>query len=236
MSRKYKHIFFDLDHTLWDFEKNARETLLELYDAYNIDKVHKGVALDFVAAYDRINSALWKDYEEKKITKDVLRTERFKLAFMDIGVPQKYLPENIWEDYLQRCPKKTNLMPHAKEVCASLSTEYDLHIVTNGFEQTQHTKVDFSGLRSYFLNITTSECVGLPKPNPEISHLALEKAQAKPEECVMIGDNLQNDVLGALNMGIDAVWYNPEQLVAPKELTEIRSLKEVLDLFMDSQK
>ena len=230
MNIKYKHIFFDLDHTLWDFELNARETLLELYEVYEVNKFHKGTAQDFVSAYEKINYALWQEYEHKRITKEHLRTERFVLAFEEIGINKKYLPDNIWEDYLERCPKKTNLIKDARNVCDYLYPKYVLHLITNGFEKTQNTKVKYSKLDSFFDTLTTSECIGVAKPHPGIYKEALSKANARPEECLMIGDNLINDVLGAIDIGMDAIWYNPGQILSEKPVKEIKELIELRDM------
>lgn len=228
--KSIRTIFFDLDHTLWDFEKNAEETLLELYEVHKIHTFHHGEAMDFVKAYERINSALWLDYEQQKITKDKLRTERFIQAFMEMGVPEEHLPPQIWEDYLMRCPLKTHLIPDSIEVCSYLSNKYPMHLITNGFEQTQKTKIIHSKLDTYFNSLTTSECVGLAKPHPQIYLEALKKANAKPEECLMIGDNLQNDVLGAMENGMEAIWFNPHKLKSSTPVREIHSLKELLEL------
>lgn len=228
--KTYKTIFFDLDHTLWDFDLNAKETLLELYDVHGINSYHSGSPLEFVEAYEKINRALWLEYEQQKITKDSLRTERFIRAFKEMGVPQKHLPENIWEDYLLRCPKKTNLIQDTIEICEYLSPKYKLHLITNGFETTQKTKIEYSKLEKYFHSLTTSECVGLAKPHPKIYLEALKKANSNPEECLMIGDNLTNDVLGAMENGIDAIWFNPSNLSSEKPVREIKYLKELLAL------
>ena len=230
MNNKYKHIFFDLDHTLWDFETNARETLEELYHVYGIADFHKGSAQDFVLAYEKINYALWLEYEQKRITKEKLRTERFVLAFQEIGINKKYLPDNIWGDYLERCPKKTNLIKGAKLICNYLHPKYQLHLITNGFEKTQNIKVEYSELDSFFDTLTTSECVGVAKPHPEIYTEALSKARAKAEDCLMIGDNIINDVLGAMDMGIDAIWFNPGKIITDKPVEQIKELSELMNM------
>ena len=230
MKTKYKHILFDLDHTLWDFETNARETLVELYHYYKIEQFHRGTSNDFVMAYEKINYALWLEYEQKRITKDDLRTERFILAFQEIGIDKQYLPENIWEDYLEMCPKKSNLIEGAMKICEYLSPKYNLHLITNGFEKTQNIKVEYSKLDQFFKTLTTSECVGEAKPHPDIYVEALRKANAVPEDCLMIGDNLINDVFGAIDNGIDAIWYNPGSLKSDKPVKEIKKLMELEQL------
>jgi len=209
---------------------NARETLKELYEVYGISQWHDGSSKDFVMAYEKINYALWRKYEHKEITKDQLRTERFVLAFKEIGIKEEYLPENIWLDYLKRCPKKSNLIKDTILVCDYLFPKYEMHLITNGFEETQNIKVESSNLQKYFKTLTTSECVGVAKPQPEIYFEALSKANAKPEECIMIGDNLVNDVLGAMQHGIDSIWYNPEGLKSEKPVSEIKGLRELIQM------
>jgi putative hydrolase of the HAD superfamily len=228
--RELKCIFFDLDHTLWDFDKNAEETLKHLYEHFALESVHSGSAHDFVSAYNVINNRLWQEYEAGVITKDFLRTERFKLAFEQIGIHKEKVPDNIWEMYLEMCPKKTNLMSGAMEVCEYLVNKYHLALITNGFEVTQQRKLKYSGLGEYFDHLVTSERVGHPKPNSEIYHVAMAEANVKPENCIMIGDNLKNDVVGALDVGIQAIWFNPGKLSNEGNLESIVELRQLTQL------
>lgn len=222
-----KCVFFDLDHTLWDFDKNAEETLHELYNQFALNAVHEGSVQDFVQAYYTINNRLWQQYEKGVISKDFLRTERFKLAFEQIGIDKKNVPQNIWELYLEMCPKKTNLITGAIDICDHLNGSYDLGLISNGFENTQKVKLQYSGLDKYFRKLVTSERVGHPKPKSEIYHVALAEASVNPDECIMIGDSFNNDVLGAMEVGISAIWFNPQNSTPNEDVPMISDLMEL---------
>mgnify|MGYP000393851695 FL=1 len=147
---KYKHIFFDLDRTLWDFEHNSHETLLELCKSYNLKE--KGVenSLEFIKTYKNHNAKLWDLYRVDKISQKDLRRERFQRTLSDFGINDFDLSEKIGEDYIQVCPRKTKLYPFAIEVLEYLKQKYPLHIITNGFDKTQHIKLEHSGMKQYF--------------------------------------------------------------------------------------
>ena len=190
---KYKHIFFDLDRTLWDFEYNSHETLLELCKSYNLKE--KGVenSLEFIKIYKTHNTKLWDLYRVDKISQKDLRRERFQRTLSDFGINDFDLSEKIGEDYIQVCPRKNKLYPFAIEVLEYLKQKYPLHIITNGFDKTQHIKLEHSGLKQYFDKIITSEKLGVKKPNPAIFQHAIEMANTNKEERVYIGDNLVVD-------------------------------------------
>jgi len=226
--KKYKHILFDLDHTLWDFEKNSTEALLEVYDHFQLDHHGKFAPIEFVLKFKEINAYLWDQYNQNNIGKDHLRNERFKLALADLGIPETDVPPDIGEFYLERCPVKSHVIPHAFEVLDYLVSRYKLHVITNGFDDVQDIKLTQSNLKDYFDNIITSEKVGFKKPSREMFVKAIELIDAKSEECIMVGDNPTTDIQGAINASLDVIYFNPDRITHNLSVTfEIRSLLEL---------
>lgn len=205
----YKHLFFDLDRTLWDFEKNSNEVLLELYQHY--DLLTKGIVDSkvFIKRYKHHNEKLWDLYRQNKIEKDKLRDERFKITLDEFGINSPELAANLGEDYVAHCPKKTNLFPYVHSTLNYLKDRYALHIITNGFEEVQYEKLENSNLIDYFEQIITSEQVGFKKPSLQIFKFSMLKACAKPSDSLMIGDDLHADILGAKDIGMAQVFFNP---------------------------
>lgn len=228
----YKHLFFDLDRTLWDFEKNSHEVLLELYQNY--DLLNKGIVDSkvFIERYKYHNEKLWDLYRQNKIEKDKLRDERFKITLDEFGVNSPKLASNLGEDYVAHCPKKTNLFPYVHSTLNYLKDRYALHIITNGFEEVQFQKLENSNLMDYFEQIITSEQVGYKKPNQEIFNFSMLKAFAKPSDSIMIGDDLHADILGAKDIGMAQVFFNPLKLEhSYSEITyEISCLSELEEI------
>ena len=223
-----KHIFFDLDRTLWDFEANSHETLLELCISHNLS--NKGITdyEAFIKNYKVHNEKLWELYRVDKISQKDLRRERFQRALADYDIEDAGLAERIGEDYVATCPKKNKLFPHTIEVLNCLSVKYKLHIITNGFHNVQHIKLKHSGLSSYFDKIITSEQVGVKKPNPKIFKYALQQANANVKESIMIGDDVEVDVLGAEQIGIQGVFFNPNKTKHNRDIVhEIFCLSEL---------
>ena len=229
---KYKHIFFDLDRTLWDFDSNSHETLLELCDTYKLNE--KGISdyEEFIKIYKAHNAELWTLYRVDKISQKDLRRERFQRTLVDFGVNNFILSENIGEDYIEVCPRKNKLYPYAFEVLDYLKEKYSLHIITNGFDKTQHTKLNHANLTPYFNQIITSEKTGVKKPNPAIFAHALNLAKATKDESIYIGDNLVVDILGCQNFGIDGIYFNPDQKKHKEnvafEISCLSQIKEIL--------
>jgi YjjG family noncanonical pyrimidine nucleotidase len=226
--KKYKCIFFDLDHTLWDYEANSKDTLHELYHGY--DLISKGVHAfdDFHNEFRKVNTDLWYLYDRGLIDGDVIRRERFKRILEPFKAYEEKLSEQISKDYLDICPKKGKLMPHALDVLSYLMKHYRLAIITNGFEEIQNLKLSSSNLNSYFDHIITSQKAGHKKPSREIFECALNLNGVKSSEAMMIGDNLITDIGGARNASIDAVFYNSEDATHSHTLDfEIRSLMEL---------
>lgn len=226
---KYKHLFFDLDHTLWDFDSNARETLLELFDRYELKKLGIPEAESFIAKYTEFNHQLWRDYHLSLITKEELRATRFSKTFRFFQIEENLIPHQFEIDYVEICPTKTNLFPHAHEVLSTLKDRYQLHIITNGFKESSELKVQGSNIDQYFENMFVSEVIGLYKPDPALFHYALNAVDANPQEVIMIGDSLEADIIGARQAGIDQIYFNPHAAAHDENVThEISSLKDLL--------
>lgn len=224
-----KHIFFDLDHTIWDFDRNAEETLLELYDNYQLKSIGVNCAQEFIASYTENNHKLWAQYHLGQITKDHLRSERFSSTFIQMGVSPSQIPHQFEEDYVQLSPKKTNLFDGAEKVLSYLQKKYQLHIISNGFKETTLTKMELSALNPYFKNVIISEDVGVNKPDKAIFEFALNKAGAQVHESIMIGDSLEADIRGAQNFGMKAIFFNPQKTKKPVDVNwEINHLEELL--------
>ncbi len=228
---KIKHLFFDLDHTLWDFNKNSQETLLELYHEFDLGSILPSFK-EFYTKYIEVNDHLWDLYRNRKITKESLRTIRFLKTFLFFEVDNNALAERLGNAYVHRGPYKSNLFPQCHEVLVYLKSKYSLHIITNGFEEVQAVKMQSSNLNQYFTHIITSEKAGVTKPNPQIFEYALSAAKANAAECIMIGDHIEVDCIAAEKLGIKAVHFNPNKLFTNKKVSyEIAHLKELIDLF-----
>lgn len=226
--KTYKHIFFDLDHTIWDFDKNAEEALHELYAIHQLKDIGLHSAELFIETYTRNNHALWADYHTGKITKHELREARFKKTFTELGVHPDNIPEGFEDAYVKLCPTKTNLFPHAHETLQYLQGKYTLHLISNGFRESQDIKIGNTNIGGYFTHIIISEIVGYNKPDKAIFEHGLNLAGAKKEESLMIGDSLEADVYGALNCGIDAIYFNPFNLPKPADVpVQVTHLKEL---------
>ncbi|MGN7205282.1 YjjG family noncanonical pyrimidine nucleotidase [Pedobacter sp. SAFR-022] len=224
-----KHIFFDLDHTIWDFDRNAEETLMELYQHYKLDEFGLSSAEEFILNYTLNNHALWADYHLGKISKELLRAERFKRTFVQMGILPELVPLQFEEDYVRLSPTKTNLFEGSLKVLEYLKQRYQLHIITNGFKETTITKMNLSGLNPYFQHVIISEDVGFNKPHPNVFQYAIDKASASLEESVMIGDSLEADIYGAQQFGMEAIFFNPLRKKKPADVTrEIYHLEELL--------
>ena len=228
---KYSHVFFDLDRTLWDMDRNARETLSELFHRHGL--AEKGVPSEdiFIRHYNDYNDLLWDRYRRRIIDKATLRALRFRQTLAHFGIHDKHLGEQFEHDYVTEAPRKTNLVEGARELLDAIHGKYKLHIITNGFPEVQHYKMENSGLISYFDVIVTSEGCGYNKPDQRIFEFALRKSGAVKEEAIMIGDDLHVDIVGAKDAGWDQVFYNPAKGQHSESATfEITHLSELLDI------
>jgi putative hydrolase of the HAD superfamily len=225
---KYKHLFFDLDHTIWDFDKNAEETLHELYGVYGLKDLGLHSADLFIETYTRNNHRLWAEYHVGKISKAELREARFKQTFLDLGLHPEVIPVGFEDDYVKLCPTKTNLFPDAHETLQYLQSKYTLHLISNGFRESQDIKISGTNLGGYFQHVILSEEVGVNKPDAGIFEHALNLAGATKAESLMIGDSLEADVYGALSFGMDAIYFNPNGLDKPDDVpVQVTQLKEL---------
>jgi putative hydrolase of the HAD superfamily len=227
----YKHLFFDLDHTIWDFDKNAEETLHELYHTYQLRDLGLHSPDRFIEVYTQNNHQLWADYHVGKITKQKLRETRFSKTFLDLGLSPELIPERFEDDYVTICPSKTNLFPKAHETLYYLKERYSLHLISNGFKESTEQKVNNNGLDIYFENVVISEVVGFNKPDRAIFNHALTLANAGIAESIMIGDSIEADIRGAQDYGMKAIYFNPERKEKPEDVQqEINCLSELMIL------
>jgi len=230
--KNYKHLFFDLDRTLWDFNKNSSLALREIYIDFKLERSGIADPIEFIETYQKINEELWDLYRKGLLNKRKLRSLRFTRTLEAFNIDDEYLGDQLGTAYIERSPHKTALLPNTNEVLHYLSENYTLHIITNGFEEVQHIKLDKSGLSSFFDQVITSEQVGSRKPDPSIFLFAMEKASARVNDSLMIGDDLGADILGARSVGMDQVYFNPrchshtEQLTY--EIVDLIELKKIL--------
>ncbi|TLX75318.1 noncanonical pyrimidine nucleotidase, YjjG family [Labilibacter sediminis] len=227
---KYKHLFFDLDHTLWDFETNSIQTLEELYAKYHLGKSF-GSFNQFYERYEENNNKLWIQYRERKTTKAQLNFDRFYTPFSEVGITDENIALNFGQDYITVSPTKTALMPNAIEVLEKLKLKFKLHVITNGFREVQNIKLKNSNLKQYFYKIFISETIGASKPKTAFFEYAVKSCNARKNECLIIGDNLETDIDGAINFGLDYVFLNPNKVPHTRELMhEISDLKELIEI------
>jgi putative hydrolase of the HAD superfamily len=224
-----KHVFFDLDHTLWDFEKNSAKA----YQACFIKNSINVKLSDFLNVYIPINASYWKNYRKDKVSKEELKYGRLKDAFNQIDfVIADEMINKIAAEYLDYLPTFNSLFEGTISILDYLTPKYKLHIITNGFSEIQHPKLNKSGIRDYFTEVITSESVGVKKPNPKVFYYALDKAGALPQESIMIGDSLEADVKGAENIGMQAIFFNPDadklQLRHKNEIKHLNEIKKYL--------
>lgn len=229
----YKHLFFDLDHTLWDFETNAKETLFELHGLNALSE--RGIS-DFDAFFDRYsfhNNRLWDRYTKGFIKQEELRWKRLWLALLDFKIADEILARKMSEQFLDGLPNRKNLFPYTTEILSYLTQKnYVLHLITNGFDSIQHNKLKYSNLTHYFNEIITSEKAGCLKPNKEIFEFALQLTNADINESIMIGDNIEADIKGAMNAGLDTIFVNHLSVeINVRPTYVIHHLKELEDIF-----
>lgn len=225
-----RHIFFDLDDTLWDYETNSAKVLRELYAEKGLEKKLKATFEEFLPVYRKVNKEMWLQYSHGEITKQQLRDERFSNTFGYFSFADGDLNMALTREFLSRTPRETCLKEGCHEVLSYLKKKYSLHIITNGFNDVQSIKIEGGRLRSYFDNIIVSEDHALNKPDEKIFRLAEQMAKAKPQECVMIGDTYESDIIGAINAGWEALYYNKDPWPGYKGRV-ITGLRDLLSIF-----
>jgi YjjG family noncanonical pyrimidine nucleotidase len=229
--KHYKHILFDLDHTLWDFERNSAETIQQLYKSCRLGESGLFSVNEFLKKFREVNRRLWNLYDLNKINKEYLREERFRLVLGELGIINHQLADQMSTDYLSICPAKEHVIPHAYEVLGYLKERYQLHIITNGFVDVQDKKLHHSKLRHYFKNIITSEGAGHKKPDRGIFDYALGLIGTVGNDCIMVGDNIETDIRGAINYNLDIIFFNPDGMPHEEKVThEISSLMELKEI------
>jgi len=228
LNKSISHIFFDLDHTLWDFDKNSALTFNKILKIHEVDVDVQA----FLEVYVPINLKYWKLYREEKIDKASLRYKRLQDAFNELNVMvQPSIIYKLSDDYIKYLTTFNHLFNGAIEVLEYLNEQYNLHIITNGFKEVQHSKLNQANINHYFDTITNSEMVGVKKPNPKIFEHALEKARATTQESVMIGDNYEADILGALNVGMQAICFNYHNEQLSNDIPQITKLMQLKNYF-----
>ncbi|MAN58747.1 MAG: noncanonical pyrimidine nucleotidase, YjjG family [Flavobacteriaceae bacterium] len=217
-------IFFDLDHTLWDFDRNSRTAFDRVFLKHNL-QVHVS---DFISVYEPINLEYWKLFREERVSKQDLRRGRLIDAFAKLDLSfQLNEIDAMAVSYIDELPVDNHLFDGAQEMLAYLKPKYKLHIITNGFREVQHVKLNNSGIRSYFETVTTSEEVGVKKPNVLVFQSALEKANTRAQSSIMIGDSLEADIEGAANAGMRALFYNYRNEDVKGRYPSIQQLSEI---------
>jgi len=233
ISMPYKDLFFDLDHTIWDFELNSKETLWDLHLKYELEAKGINNFDEFYSIYSVHNHRLWDRYSKGFIKQEELRWKRIYLSLLDYKIADEALSKEMSVDYLTILPDKKNLFPYTIEILEYLkSKDYSMHLITNGFESVQFKKIKNSNLADYFTEVITSEASNSLKPNKEIFQYALKVSNANVETSIMIGDNEDADIQGAINVGMDSIFVNHLQIQPTVPATHtITHLKELENIF-----
>jgi len=231
--KSYKHLFFDLDHTLWDFERNSGATLAVLFEQFDLPA--KGISdfETFRVTYEGHNERLWERYRKGFIRREELRWKRMWHTLIDFKIGDEHLARNLSEIYLELLPQQGLLLPYAIDILDYCKEKnYQLHLITNGFEATQLQKIRNSGIEHYFTHIITSESSNSLKPHPGIFDYALSITGALLAESIIIGDTLEADIIGGISYGMDQVYYNPYKKAHREQPThEVACLSELRNIF-----
>jgi putative hydrolase of the HAD superfamily len=230
---KYNHLFFDLDHTLWDFDSNAKEALIEVYLSFELASKNIDSFEIFYENYLVHNAHLWSRYEKGFITTEELKWRRMWRTLLDFKIADEQLARDMAVYFLERLPTKKKVFDFTYEILDYLTEKnYSMHLITNGFEKTQWLKLNNSGLAKYFKNVITSELANASKPKKEIFEFAIQRAHCEMKNSIMIGDNLEADIEGAQNAGMDTIFVNhihAECVIKPTYI--VNSLKELENIF-----
>lgn len=232
MNNHYQHIFFDLDHTLWDFDSNTEAVMRQLYTDYQLARLGVSSFELLMEQFKLVNYALWDRYNKGEIGKEDIRATRFPSVLHNLGVADKSVTKEMGEDFLYRSPRQTGVITGTYELLDYLKPRYPLHILTNGFDEVQRLKIESAGLTDYFQELITSETTGRRKPDPDFFHISLNLVQAEAHTVIMIGDNLETDIKGAQAASIDQVYYNPagkkHSVPVTHEITQLTDLLQIL--------
>lgn len=230
---KYKHLFFDLDHTLWDFERNSAECLADIYEYFKLESLNINNLEDFHKEFSIVNKHYWSLLESNQITHHELRQRRFRDTFINLGADiDEDFGLEVNEYFLGLLPQKAHLIEGAVEILEYLLPKYELHIISNGWQDIQVNKMKSSEIHHYFGEIITNELAGTRKPDRRIFDYAVATTKANLAESLMIGDNYEADILGAISANMDTVFYNPDKLPTGQkptfEILKLLELKEIL--------
>ncbi len=229
MIGRYKHIFFDLDHTLWDYNANSSATLLEIIDVFSLRSLVRDQE-KWINDFSVFNDEVWNQYEKGILKKAELRQERFRLLMETIGIGDEELVGRVSEFYLESGPLKKSLMPGVRECLTYLNGKYELHIISNGFSEVQLVKLQTCEIAHFFKSITTSEKVLAAKPDRRIFQEALKPNNASKKNSLYIGDNFEKDIVGAARFGIDQVWYNPTGIIVHSDVKATFEIGDLIEL------
>jgi putative hydrolase of the HAD superfamily len=205
----YRHLFFDLDHTLWDFDANSRHTLQHLYETLELQTRGVDDFDRFHRQYLGHNERLWERYRKGFIKQEELRVKRMWLSLLDFKIADETLAKTLSVQFLDLLPTRNQLFPHTREILEYLQDKkYQLHLITNGFEEVQHHKLRAANLTPFFQHVITSEKANALKPHRAIFEHALTASGASVSESIMIGDSLEVDIKGAFEAGMDQIHVN----------------------------
>lgn len=227
---KFTHIFFDLDHTLWDYDNNAYKVLKDLYHHYRLSDYVSLSAHAFTQVFFETNDGLWARYNVGEISREDIRNKRFKIILEACGSHAVLDFVGMNEYFLYHCPRQTGIMEGADVVLNYLSKKYPMSIITNGFDDVQYVKLEAAGFSKFFKHVVTSETTGHKKPAREIFDFALHQANADRNFALMIGDNPHTDILGAMNAGITPLLYNPTGKIKSECQLQVQHLMELMKL------
>ena len=229
ISRTYTTLLFDLDNTLLDFDHSESRSLTHIHEKYFCEHA----SLDnFTETYTTINQKLWALVTEGRLKPSKLSVQRFQQLLQYYDLP--HCPKEISHTYKTQLGEATRWYPQAEASIHTLKTHYKIGIITNGITEVQRRKCTLSGIENWCDCIIISDEVGMAKPDAAIFHLACEQLQAKPHDCLMIGDSLVADYCGARNANMDFCWMNPMQLTLPSNFPRprytIQAISEILTL------
>ncbi len=229
---KYRHLFFDLDRTIYDFDVNNKETLRQIFASHLTGSKSSDVEFeDFFSVYGDINKLLWLQYKQGQLSKEQLNVTRFGKTLAVFGVCDLN-PEVLAKEYIEISPRMTKLCPGAIEMLDYLFPKYELHLITNGFSEIQYFKIKNCGLDKYFREVITSEEAGAQKPDAKIFQLAFQKTGARPTESLIIGDDPDADIGGGINAEMDQVWLrypgDESDVIPTYQISHLLELKEIL--------
>ncbi len=207
--KNIKHIFFDLDNTLWDYRRNAKITLEKLYEEFQIEKTYGFSFEEFHPFYHESNESLWAGLRDQKVTKEDLRARRFPEAFQNMGIENPEFALDFEERFVDEVTDSNHIVEGTEEILNYLKDKYTLHILSNGFEEVTYRKIENSIISNYIETISTAEGAGAPKPDPKAFQTALDISKASREESLYVGDDWIADMVGATRFGMKAIFFNP---------------------------